>query len=234
MRVLHIQIGVDGVLEEMHRDLIRFCNLSKSSVGVDLLPDASFDAHLKEAINLAKYTDGDTLLDHEMRDAQSIIVSRPKFLYSGKPMNLDSYKVDATYKISTLQSFFSSTRIVFHLFVTDHVSYLYSHLEWLRKNGADRPFTWVPLIESIRSKLTEPNKLCVWNAESANNTRSDYVAELFGASETDVDQFFTLEGSEPGSSAKLHSIVERDLLSVGADVHALDDAFETDLERLQL
>ena len=89
------------------------------------------------------------------------------------------------------------------------------------------------MVEAIRARIAGPNKLCLWNAEDSREARSGFLAEIFGVPAKHIDRFLQLKKEVSEISEEAHISVESDLKSAGADVHFLDEAFETDLEQLQ-
>ena len=144
-------------------------------------------------------------------------------------MNTQAGATSSLYKLDGLQEAFSNYRLVFHLFITDHLTYLFGlgiRSVILQPNSA---VSWMPLVDAVRTKIRDQNELRVHDAENAKIFHRRLMAELLGLSEPSLssiyDQHFLT--SEPDSRS-IEAIAE----NVGWDIDKLDYQYIKDIDHL--
>ena len=224
-RSIHFQIGVDGVCENIQSELELFLDTRPADYEADVVSDDHFNTHFKDVINSAGFILGENKFDLLGYSSNTILFLRPRFLYFGQPLNSADMQMPSAYKIETTLNLFPESDVTFHLFVSDHATYLSSHLSWLRKAEHIPAFSWRTLAETITSQLEDRGKLIVWDAENPETAMTRFASFAFGADPADVHPFFSsIEQTEVD-----HDALEQQLEQVGVNVDELDTIYESDL-----
>lgn len=160
---VHIHLGVDGVLENVFDLLYGGVALNESNTNTHYMPPDVYRKELRQAVDSANLPD---FTYPKQSDARNLLISRPRMLFPGKPMNcIDENHIPLT-KLDHLQRIFSGYKVCFHVLLTDHISYLFRYQKFLSAHPERaRSATWQPLVNAIRSKLFTGNDLLIWNAE---------------------------------------------------------------------
>ncbi|RMC33763.1 hypothetical protein [Paracoccus alkanivorans] len=225
-KIVHIHIGVDAVSENIIGDVMQAVSEDVSESGYHFINDDEFELNFKNAISAADGTTAEEAVKKFSDSADVLVFSRPKFLYTGAPLNFGDVYKKAIYKFNFLQSIFSGFDVVFHLFIVDHVSYLSNHLKTARNTSPVEVIpSWIPMISGLKSCLLDNSQLIVWNAERPDWIISELCKSVSGGRiVTDIMASAATESRVAGRKK------ERLLSNAGWDPELLDDLFEQDLQ----
>jgi hypothetical protein len=222
---IHFHLGVDGVCEDIQSELELLLDTNPAEYDAEIVSDKDFETHFKDVINSAGFVLGENKFDILGYASDTILFLRPKFLYFGQPLNSVDHTMRSAYKIETTLSLFPSSDLTFHLFLTDHATYLNSHLNWLQKTDLVPDFSWVPLVDVVAEQLGDRGKLMVWDAENPEAAMTKFAAFAFGAEPDDAHPFFASGEKTPLD----HDRLEAKLADAGIGLDELDEVYETDL-----
>ena len=161
----------------------------------------------------------------------TLVLSRPKFLYAGTPMNCEDKVNSSLYKLVGIQSAFAEFKVVFHLFLTDHLTYLFGHRQ--KDIGIDqvKRCSWIPLVNGIRSNLHQNSELHIWDAENKPLFQQRLLTDFLGLPvSTALDLYARYLQDHSGRQSP--KVVEETALKLGWDVEALDITYENDLQAI--
>ena len=224
---VHVHIGVDGVLANFF-DLL-FAEEAKisESTNIAYMAPMTYRNELREAVDSASLP----LMRYENHLSKSnILISRPRMLFPGTPLNTIDPKLIPLTKLEHIQQIFSQYKVCFHILLTDHISYLYRHQKFVAINtNSILLATWQPLVKAVRSKLHANNELFVWNAEEFEFFATAFLKKVMNIPEQSWDHFLdACEGS--GINAPSLDECEQFAKAYGLDQHAFDLIYEEDLK----
>lgn len=226
--VVHIHLGVDGVLENIFDLLYQGGALNPENSNTSYMNPNTYREQFRQAVDSAMLPILRYPSDPTGRD---LLISRPRMLYPGAPLNCIGPERLPLAKLEHLQHIFSDYKVKFHLLLTDHVSYLYMHQKFLSKNAQQTStVSWQTLIQSIRSKLLGDSKLCIWNAEDSELFLMAFLKN--GLKIPEADWPMLLKASEPAAlNSPSVSECEAFIKAYGLDQDYLDLNYEDDLRR---
>ncbi len=226
---IHVHLGVDNLFEDTFKRLLSPSLQQDGKPQIDYVPDAFYKQHYRAAVDGGHIVLRADELANAGFETNILALSRPRFFYTGSPMNTQAGATSSLYKLDGLQEAFSNYRLVFHLFITDHLTYLFGlgiRSVILQPNSA---VSWMPLVDAVRTKIRDQNELRVHDAENAKIFHRRLMAELLGLSEPSLssiyDQHFLT--SEPDSRS-IEAIAE----NVGWDIDKLDYQYIKDIDHL--
>ncbi|MEL7388988.1 MAG: hypothetical protein AAFN76_04340 [Pseudomonadota bacterium] len=220
LEIIHFHLGVENVFSGLFAKMFSVPLFEEFDTGVKLVSSDQFALHFKDVINgIIPEQYEEFPLD---ADTKALIISRDRFLLAGEPLNQKLSIKGQLYKIDNVQKFFPETKIVFHLFVTDHVTYLES------KKNSDftnwKSSTWAPLVDGVLERISAPNELWVWGAESYEKTAKSMMVNLLGTHEPEADAFY----DEYFKQDPKRGAIAKELISEDVQLE-LDMMYEADL-----
>lgn len=192
---VHVHIGLDGVIENVF-DLI-FAPKPARKIGADIayMSPKTYRRELREEVDAATLP---TLRYPISQPEQSILISRPRMLFPGAPLNCIEPSRVPLLKLEHIQSIFQEHQVCFHILLTDHLSYLFQHQKFVSKNPkAVSKASWQPLIKAIRAKLIGNSELFIWNAEDFELFLTAFMQNVLNTPEQDWNYF--LDVCEPSA-----------------------------------
>lgn len=173
--VVHLHIGVDKVFEELFDVLFETRILNSQNARVAYVSPDAYRSHIRPLVDAASPPLSSFSEDKDQYDT---FVSRPRMIFNGAPMNCSETIRNQLYKLEHLQAIFENRMVVFHLLLTDHVSYLYNHRKSMDASPDVEP-SWTRLIEAVSSKVRDGNVLRVWNAEEIEIFLPPFLSSVF-------------------------------------------------------
>ncbi|MEO9516005.1 MAG: hypothetical protein ABJH45_21230 [Paracoccaceae bacterium] len=235
---LHFHIGVDNVFESSFENVVSLPPVGTNPVQITYIPEEFYKANFRNAVDMGqkvvlKETIGNfrTGTKDTATSAEALALSRPRFLNVGSPMNMEGGAVKAVYKLESFQSVFSEIKIIFHVFITDHLTYLFGLSKASNSLPACSSVSWVPLVECIRSVLEDGNELKVHNAEALGPFHKSLIMDLLRHDKKTASAIYQKHLS-PVDRPVPPSEVEARASAAGWDVEMLDDCFAQDLSIL--
>jgi hypothetical protein len=222
-RTIHFHIGTDHVYEDLFRQV--FEPLS-DGVTWSFISADDYQDQLRNVIDKGAHDQIPGALDRLALNAQNVAVSRPRLLDNGGPMNLNGG--GSFYKLNTIQKGCEGHRLVFHLFLPDHLGYL-TRSEPDIQPGANKQCSWMSLVKSVTNQLDGSSELLIWSAEGKNFIEK-FISTTTGISGSRLDELtknIILSERIPTPEAE-----ERFARRVGLDVLAVDASFENDMKRI--
>ncbi|MCK0138104.1 hypothetical protein [Aliiroseovarius sp. F47248L] len=226
---IHAHIGVDTVFENIFKNIIMPASSDSSNSKTKLVTNVEYKQYLRDSIDRGTPINTTDIVEKLGFRSGALVISRPRFLFSGTPLNNSNVSITAFYKLDGLQNAFSEFRVVFHLFITDHLDYLASGQRKGLTNAMVQNCSWLPLIEAIQSKLKTGNALNVWDT-SGGNTFVSRLTEVVGQTNGVDDPVEKLDLGQDDQYSHLH--IEKLARERGWDIDALDDAYLNDLDQL--
>lgn len=223
--VIHIHLGIDNVMENTFEKLSQLATSKITNISSEIYKG-----------KLQKYVDDRNLIVDQIDIANlgmasdTLTLSRPKFFYSGKPLNTKSGFKSAMYKMDTLQKAFSNFQIYFHIFITDHVSYLYSKRKNSPLPSTIEEISWRPFITALTQSISNNNKLLLHNAENLMDFSHSVNDSIWHHPE------HLLEGSLCNSLAAHEEQIlkaERWVHESNLNIYELDEVYEGDLSFME-
>lgn len=210
-RELHVHLGVDSVFEDLFERLFEERVLNEDNTDIWYITAEVYRHALRNAVDSAA-TPAVTFQEKDFD--RDLLISRPRMLFPGSPLNCSTKISKLTYKLENIQHIFSGRKILFHLFLTDHISYLYQHQKYVAANP-ERALdaTWRPLIEALVSKVLGTNELQIWNAEDS--------AECFSLV---LDDILRVPKADQGNLLEYRKSIERKQ-ATPAELAAFRDRF---------
>lgn len=197
-RELHVHLGVDNVFENLFERLFEEGALNESNTKIWYVTADLYRESLRDAVDSASIPIVTFLEDAFDRD---LLISRPRMLFPGSPLNCGTEIRRLTYKVEHIQHIFSGRRILFHLFLTDHISYLYQHQKYVSSNPKQVfNASWQPLIEAVASKILDKNELQIWNADEPAQFLNMVLEDILRVPETELDKLLDHAKSIPGKT----------------------------------
>lgn len=225
--VIHIHIGVDSVFEGALRRLFVSDILRVPGKDVGFFSEAMYKKHLRGAVDGGYMVSTNEAFDGFDFATCELVVSRPRFLFSGEAMNTEKGVLKAAYKIGSIQAALSEFHIKFHLFIVDHLTYLFG----LKNTGTslvpNSIISWLPLIEHIEKSLLPGNEISIKNAENPVIFYDGLLSEMFGFPTAErrmlCDRF--IKTLQPASETS----TEERATSAGWSIDYLDDCYTQDI-----
>jgi hypothetical protein len=228
---IHIHIGVDNVMEEVLGRALSPEIASANNHDFTFIHDKFYKKYFRDSIDNGVLLDTSKVLSYISQMPGVLVLSRPKFLYTGTPINFGDKENLSLYKLVCIQRAFAEFRVVFHLFLTDHLTYLFYHRQ--KDIGLDqvKRCSWLPLVSGIRSNLHQNGELRIWDAENKSLFQQRLLTDFLGLPvSTALDLYARyLQGPNGRLSSKF---VEETALKMGWDVEALDIVYENDLQAI--
>lgn len=223
---IHFHLGADGVYENIFTSAAASVRKSLGDNSFFHLDSHEFETLLQKPIQAADKSSTDIALDGLFRRANTIAISRPKFLFSGSPLTAEGSFERGLYKLKFISEFSKSYEIDFHFFIVDHVAYLANHSKFLSSVSSGTFFpSWIPVIEAIKEVVGGESRLYVWNAEHPRELEEELCTVLGDDRSLDISEV------KSGRAAKRSDgEAEEKVGSSGLDVELLDDLFEEDLD----
>lgn len=230
-RAIHIHLGVDNVFENAFEMIASLSIVEASPQLITHIPNAMYKRYFRSAVDSGHGILMSDKLNLLGLETGNLIISRPRFLYTGLPMNTEAGATKALYKLDSIQTAFSEFKLVFHLFVVDHLTYLFG----LQKHDVslvpDSRVSWAPLVNGVRARLRDANELHVQDAEKPVSFHQLLIMELLGHNE-----------EAAAALHKKHSFGDEQQLppdelearakSAGWNVDVLDDSYTRDTLQL--
>ena len=228
---VHFHIGVDGVLGNVFEK--SFCKPKELTRDghFTFVGDDYFAANIQAALQMGEAFDTSMLFDARDPEPQKLFFSRPLLLFAARPLNHPDNAKGSLYKLNSIQSSFANQTVFFHLFLTDHVTYLGGHIK--RKYFSSliddwEKFSWLPLVEEVRSRLVGKNELVLWDAEKPQQLTRNFVSSTLGPSYLSRIQ----QDSSSANSSSAANEAEATLEAAGVDLTVLDFSYERDVQEL--
>ena len=225
-KTIHFHIGPDRVFEELFRQV--FAPFS-DDVNLSFVSSEDYRKHFRDAVDGGLDQEIPQILNDVCSTAETIVLSRPRLLFDGAPMNVNGG--GSFYKLDTIQKGFQGHKVIFHLFLTDHLGYLMRSAQPESLSASNKQFSWVPLVQTVSSKVLQGNELLVWNAEGKEFVQTFLSATtgLTGQKLDDLMAKILRTEKVPTPEAE-----EQFASQAALDVFDLDAAFENDIKTLQL
>ncbi len=224
-RTIHFHIGPDRVFEGLFEKVFEPFS---DEVNLSYVTSEDYRNHLREVVDSGFYEEIPQVLHDLCSTSKVIAISRPRLLFDGMPMNLKGG--GSFYKLDTIQKGFHGYKVVFHLFLTDHLGYLLRSKPDM-VSAASSQFSWLPLVKSISGQVAEGNELLLWNAEGKDFVQA-FISATTGLVGHHLEKLTALvlrAEKVPAPEAE-----ERFAKKIGLDVFTLDAAFERDIKKLGL
>ncbi|MGZ2255923.1 hypothetical protein [Roseobacter sp. A03A-229] len=226
---LHVHVGVDGVLEELFEQLFKEQTLNDENTSAFYISAETYRDDLRNAV------DGKAiplLAFKEQAAGRNLFISRPRMIYPGAPLNCVGEGLQYTYKLRQLQQIFPDYKVCFHLFLTDHIAYLFRHENYVEGNyEVVHAATWKPLIDILMTSVFEENELLVWNAEEPEHFLPIFLQSILHVPEADcpriVERALSLDTSRPSAEA-----LEEFVTDFGLEQVFFDYLYEGELRAL--
>ena len=162
-RELHVHLGVDNLFEDFFERLFSKNILNDQNTLVSFVDADTYRQKFRSTVDAAE---APLFRFEEEAGSRDLMFSRPRMIFPGKPLNCSSGYLKLLYKLEKIQSIFSGRKVIFHVFLADHLSYLFRHEKYVEANSeAARAASWTTLINSIKEQIINENQLFVWNAE---------------------------------------------------------------------
>lgn len=225
-KIIHVHLGANGV---RNREISKIIQMGNS----DLLPnkytvvsEEEFSSILRPAITKKSPAPIVGYFESRNNDERKFVISRPSFLFGGKPLNVPGSFEDYLYKINVLQDALRGHTLVFHFFIENHYRYLLKHPGYLKKNDLRGVVpSWMYITQAMEKIILPGNILHIWNAES--------IEELYAAFTDTLDEDLWLNPNDIDCSEENNFDKESiRLLSEALDKEQLDESFELDVEVL--
>jgi len=227
-RTIHIQIGADSVFENALERIAGTALLEQSPRRVTFVPDAMYKKHFRRIVDSGQVFVGNEGFDEFSMNADTLILSRPRFLFLGLPMNTEAGAAKALYKLDTIQSAFSDFKVIFHFFLVDHLTYLFGPKKRDISLIPNSYVSWLPIINGVTNRLQEGNELVLQEAEDPKNLYVGLLEEVLGFSGLEAEDSCINHGLADQSLIS-SEILEARATKAGWNVEHLDDCYAEDL-----
>ncbi|MGC3939432.1 hypothetical protein ACOTTU_16630 [Roseobacter sp. EG26] len=230
-RELHVHLGIDSVVEDLFENLFTQNILNAQNTDVRYVTAQIYRRELRDAVDNASIPV--TQFPRQMA-GHNLLLSRPRMIFPGIPLNCIGKGLQLAYKLKQLQHIFVEHKVCFHLFLTDHLSYLFHHQKYVASNS-ERAMsaTWRPLIDVVLSGVFDGNELYVWNSEELTHFLPDFLQDVLNVSENDCLKVLNsppgLQSNTPPAEA-LAKFRER----FGLDQDHFDYVYEEELRELEI
>lgn len=223
---LHVHLGVDGVFENLFERLFTERAFNKGGTDISYLKAEAYRRELRDVVDGASIP---IFTFPEEAFSRKLLISRPRMLFPGTPLNCGTEVRKLVYKLDNIQQIFSGRRIQFHLLLTDHISYFYGHQKYVSLNSQlVLSATWQPLITAVSSRLLDGNSLQIWNAEELEQFLPLFFNDALRIANADMRAVSTyaksIEAERP-SSAELAEFGNK----YGLNQEFFDHAYEDEL-----
>jgi hypothetical protein len=220
-RTIHFHIGPDGVFEDLFRLVFE---QSSDELNYAYVSDEDYREHLRDFVNEGDAERTLSALRDLHIEAETIAMSRPRLLFKGGPMNLK--RGGSLYRLDAIQKGFKDYRIVFHLFLTDHLGYLLRlpRPAMFLKSGVQ--LSWRPLVKSVSARVTRGNELMIWRAEGKGFVEA-FLSATLGSSNRRLDALIASVLS--AEKVPQPEAEEQFAAKMGLDMVTLDADFEKEM-----
>lgn len=230
-RELHVHLGVDGLFETLFEALYGQNLLNEQNTEISYVTAEVYRAELRTAVDAAappmfSFT--------EEEFSRNLLISRPRMVFPGAPLNCVGESLKHLYKLEHLQRIFSGRTVFFHLFLTDHISYFFKHQKYVAANP-EIVFsaTWMPLVEAVLSKVFDGNELHVWNAEELQQFLPMFLDGVLRVAPAEQDAIVKRALSDHANETKaddLQGFIE----AFGLNQDFFDHVYEDELRKLKI
>ncbi|WP_147391898.1 hypothetical protein [Paracoccus onubensis] len=224
-KTAHIHIGTDGAAPKLATAVMRDLARRNRAKGFHFVDDGEFGKVLRGAIGAADHSAARASVMDLSASSDTLLFSRPKFMYAGQPLNFPGALEKSVYKLTFFQSILQDFDVILHLLVTDHVTYLASHADVLEKtHPTDVLPSWLPFVSGLQKKLAENCEMIIWNAEHPEQVAAELYASICGEPVEKIDVTAALQDGNKKRAA------EQVVIDAGWDLELLDDLYEQDLK----
>ena len=225
---IHIHIGTDNVFEDAFERIANLKTTEPIPQKVNFVPNEMYQKHFRGAVDSGHGFVSNEALEIMGLDSGNLILSRPRFLYTGVPLNTEAGVVKTLYKLDSIQSALAEFKLVFHLCVTDHLTYLFDAKKRDVSLIPDSFVSWQPLVEKVNGRLLPGNELAVHDAENPSSLYEELTGEILGFSKSEAAALCARHslGTQRNVSQK---ISEERAIAAGWSVDQLDDCYEKDV-----
>ncbi len=222
---VHIHIGVDRVFENLFSFAICEDVLSFLDKSVHIFSTKEYAHYLQKPIDIGTGVAVSEVMKDATILANTVVISRPRFLFPGGPMNVAQDYKKSFYKLKSIENMFSGSKVVFHILLTDHLSYLTN--KKLKVVGDVERYSWIPFVDSVQGAISDESRLCVWGAESPKQTAANLIANILEIDLAEAE--FTSERCLNWKKFKVPNSNEAPDKETSNHILDLDVAFEKDI-----
>lgn len=224
-RIIHFHIGLDGVFDSLFTSIFH-----ENPVGQNCyyFSDEEYRRDLREFIDGGNHTGLSEAIKKIDGAADTVAISRHRLLFDGSPSNLGG--ISGLYKLGVIQEGLDDFQLVFHLFLCDHLAYLFRSFPSGNFFHSQSDFSWLPLVQAIALEIRQGHQLLVWGAEGRAFVER-FVSEIlhFPAKEASSLSRKIMVARKDGQ----HELEERFAEKIGLDPYDLDVAYERDIEAIR-